>query len=93
MGNATAPGSLTIVGTGIQAGGQVTVEAQAHMEQADKLLFLVADPPRQHRLAEASAPFKGGCQADVAVRAKEAFDQRPADLGTVDEATLVEAGE
>lgn len=44
MGNATAPGSLTIVGTGIQAGGQVTVEAQAHMEQADKLLFLVADP-------------------------------------------------
>ncbi|MFJ7906666.1 SAM-dependent methyltransferase [Kitasatospora sp. NPDC096204] len=42
----TAPktrGSLTVVGTGIGIAGQVTIEARAHMEQADKLLFLVAD--------------------------------------------------
>lgn len=37
-------GSLTIVGTGIKAVGQVTLEAQAHIAQADKVLYLVADP-------------------------------------------------
>ena len=31
-----------IVGTGIEAAGQVTVEARAYIEQADKLFFLVA---------------------------------------------------
>jgi uncharacterized protein YabN with tetrapyrrole methylase and pyrophosphatase domain len=36
--------SLTIVGTGIQVAAQTTVQARAHMEQADKLLYLVADP-------------------------------------------------
>ncbi len=37
------PGSLTIVGTGIQS-GQMTVEAVAHIEYADKVLFLTTDP-------------------------------------------------
>lgn len=37
-------GSLTIVGTGISAVGQTTIEARAHMQKADKLLYLVADP-------------------------------------------------
>lgn len=39
-----APGSLTIVGTGIQFVGQVTLEARAWIEQADKVLFGVTDP-------------------------------------------------
>jgi len=38
------PGSLTIVGTGIQFAGQMTIEARAHIKQAEKVLFLVADP-------------------------------------------------
>lgn len=37
-------GSLTIVGTGIQLGGHLTLAAQAWIKQADKLLFAVADP-------------------------------------------------
>lgn len=37
-------GSLTIVGTGIKAVGQVTLEAQSHIAHADKVLYLVADP-------------------------------------------------
>lgn len=36
-------GSLTIVGTGIQLGGHLTLSAKAWIEQADKLLFAVAD--------------------------------------------------
>jgi Tetrapyrrole (Corrin/Porphyrin) Methylases len=36
-------GSLVVVGTGISV-GQVTIEARAYMEQAEKLLYLVADP-------------------------------------------------
>ena len=43
-----ASGSLVIVGTGISVAGQVTIEARAHMEQADKLLYLVADPATQY---------------------------------------------
>ncbi len=38
------PGSLTVVGTGIQFAGQMTLEARAHIKQAEKVLFLVADP-------------------------------------------------
>ena len=38
------PGSLTIVGTGIQFAGQMTIEARAHIKQAEKVLFLVSDP-------------------------------------------------
>lgn len=37
-------GSLTIVGTGIQLGGHLTLAAKAWIEQADKVLFAVADP-------------------------------------------------
>jgi len=38
------PGSLTVVGTGIQFAGQMTIEARAHIKQAEKVLFLVSDP-------------------------------------------------
>jgi uncharacterized protein YabN with tetrapyrrole methylase and pyrophosphatase domain len=37
-------GSLTIVGTGIQAAGQLTVAAVNCIRQSDKLLYLVTDP-------------------------------------------------
>ena len=38
------PGSLTVVGTGIQFAGQITLEARAYIKQAEKVLFLVNDP-------------------------------------------------
>ncbi len=38
------PGSLTVVGTGIQFIGQLTLEARAHIKQAEKVLFLVSEP-------------------------------------------------
>src|SRR5258708_18617026 len=38
------PGSLTVVGTGIQFIGQITLEARADIKQAEKVLFLVTDP-------------------------------------------------
>jgi uncharacterized protein YabN with tetrapyrrole methylase and pyrophosphatase domain len=38
------PGSLTVVGTGIQFIGQLTLEAHAHIKQAEKVLFLVSEP-------------------------------------------------
>jgi siroheme synthase len=37
-------GSLTVVGTGIRAGVQLTAEARSAIEHADVVLFLVADP-------------------------------------------------
>jgi uncharacterized protein YabN with tetrapyrrole methylase and pyrophosphatase domain len=37
-------GSLIIVGTGIQAAGQITIEACNCIKQADKLLYLVTEP-------------------------------------------------
>jgi hypothetical protein len=37
-------GSLVVVGTGIKAIAQVTREAQYHLETADKLLYVLADP-------------------------------------------------
>ena len=40
-----ARGSLTVVGTGIQLGTQLTAEARACLAQADEVLYLVADPP------------------------------------------------
>jgi precorrin-6B methylase 1 len=45
-----SPGSLTIVGTGIQAGGQITIQARAYIEQADYLFFLVTDPVTERYL-------------------------------------------
>ncbi|WP_437311111.1 SAM-dependent methyltransferase [Sorangium sp. So ce388] len=41
---ATMGGSLIIVGTGIQWGGQMTLAARRAIEQADRVLFAVADP-------------------------------------------------
>ncbi|MEM7112433.1 MAG: SAM-dependent methyltransferase [Chloroflexota bacterium] len=41
---AAKSGSLTIVGTGIQLAGQITLAAKAWIEQAEKVLFVVADP-------------------------------------------------
>lgn len=58
-------GSLTVVGTGIKVAGHTTLEAKAHMEQADKLLYLVADPATRHWIlslnpdAESLQPFYG----------------------------------
>jgi len=37
-------GRLTVVGTGIRAAGQLTIEAIAAMKAADELLYLVTDP-------------------------------------------------
>jgi hypothetical protein len=37
-------GSLTVVGTGIRAIGQITLEAESCIRHAEKLLFLIADP-------------------------------------------------
>jgi uncharacterized protein YabN with tetrapyrrole methylase and pyrophosphatase domain len=37
-------GSLTVVGTGIQLGTQLTAEARACLTEADEVLYLVADP-------------------------------------------------
>src|SRR5689334_21463139 len=37
-------GSLTIVGTGMQANRQTTLEARESIEQAEKVLFLVGSP-------------------------------------------------
>lgn len=58
-----ASGRLVIVGTGIGSIGQVTQEARAFIEQADKVLFLVADPvtsiwiTRLNPTAESLLPF------------------------------------
>ena len=46
--NGEKRGSLTAVGTGIRAVGQLTVEAIAHMRAADKLLYCVGDPIAEH---------------------------------------------
>lgn len=37
-------GALTIVGSGIQAVRQFTVESQQAIKQADKVLFVIPDP-------------------------------------------------
>jgi uncharacterized protein YabN with tetrapyrrole methylase and pyrophosphatase domain len=48
-----AAGSLTVVGTGIRL-SQLTAEARSHIESAEKLLFLVADPVSEAWLAQAN---------------------------------------
>jgi hypothetical protein len=45
-------GRLTVVGTGIKAVAQVTLEAVAHIKQADKLFHLAADQVTSHWLIE-----------------------------------------
>lgn len=37
-------GALTVVGTGIQSPGQLTLEAENHIANADKVFYLVPDP-------------------------------------------------
>jgi hypothetical protein len=45
QGEDEAPGgSLTVVGSGIKAIAQLTAEAKAHVEQAEKVLYAVSDP-------------------------------------------------
>ncbi|NET56219.1 MAG: hypothetical protein F6K47_08580 [Symploca sp. SIO2E6] len=48
-------GSLTIVGTGIQLAGHLTLGAKAWIEQADKVLFALADPVTAKWLQELNA--------------------------------------
>lgn len=48
-------GSLTIVGTGIQLAGQLTLGAKAWIEEADKVLFALADPVTVKWLKELNA--------------------------------------
>ena len=43
-GAAERRGSLVVVGTGIRSAGQLTVEAIAHIQSAEKVLYLVAEP-------------------------------------------------
>lgn len=38
------PGTLTVVGTGYNVAGQVTAEARAHIERADRVFYLLSDP-------------------------------------------------
>jgi hypothetical protein len=58
-------GSLTVVGSGIRAIGHMTLETQAHIKQAEKLLVLVADPLTEKWIndenptAESLKPFYG----------------------------------
>ncbi|HYU75267.1 MAG TPA: SAM-dependent methyltransferase [Ktedonobacteraceae bacterium] len=44
MEQSESSGSLVIVGTGICAFSQITAEARAHIEQSEKVLYLIADP-------------------------------------------------
>ena len=48
-------GSLTIVGTGIQLVGHLTLGAKAWIEQADKVLYALADPVTAKWLEELNA--------------------------------------
>jgi Tetrapyrrole (Corrin/Porphyrin) Methylases len=48
---AEAKGSLVVVGTGYLVGGQMTAEARAHVEKAERFFHLVGDPVTRHWLA------------------------------------------
>ena len=43
-GESARPGTLTVVGTGYNVAGQVTAEARAHIERADRVFYLMSDP-------------------------------------------------
>lgn len=45
-------GALTVVGTGMQAVGQLTIEAECCIKAADKLLYLSSDPVTERYLRE-----------------------------------------
>jgi len=61
-------GSLVVVGTGYLVGGQMTAEARAHIEKAERFFHLVGDPvtrqwiaslnPRAESLADSYVPGK-----------------------------------
>jgi uncharacterized protein YabN with tetrapyrrole methylase and pyrophosphatase domain len=61
-------GSLVVVGTGYSVGGQMTAEARAHIESADRFFHLTGDPvtrrwiaglhPRAESLTDSYAPGK-----------------------------------
>ena len=61
--NGTARGHLVVVGTGIDASRHLTPEARSSIEEAEKVLFLVADVPtavwldRTFKHAESLQPF------------------------------------
>ena len=46
------PGRLVIIGSGIKAIGQFTLEAVAHLRDADRIYFCVADPATELWLLE-----------------------------------------
>ena len=50
-----APGSLTVVGTGIRCVSQITFEARAAIEQADKVLTVALDPLMSRWLTQLNA--------------------------------------
>ncbi len=54
MAKQQSEGSLLVVGTGIQAPNQLTVEACAAIEAADKVFYGVADPITRHQLKQLS---------------------------------------
>src|SRR5215218_8387876 len=45
-------GSLVVIGTGIKTVGQLTVEAIAWMQKADKLLYVVGDPVAKETITQ-----------------------------------------
>ena len=67
------PGSVTIVGTGIRLGTQLTPEARAAIDRADELLHVVADPlaatwlDRLHANARSLTPLydSGGSRHEI----------------------------
>jgi uncharacterized protein YabN with tetrapyrrole methylase and pyrophosphatase domain len=48
--DAEKAGSLTVVGVGIKLAAQTSLEAKAHIEAADKVIFLVTDPGTEYWL-------------------------------------------
>jgi uncharacterized protein YabN with tetrapyrrole methylase and pyrophosphatase domain len=65
-------GSLTVVGSGIQSVGHVTLETQRHIEQADRVFHLLTDPVTEDWLAGLNprAETLVGCYGDGKPRMK-----------------------
>jgi hypothetical protein len=51
-------GRLVIVGSGIRAIGQFTLEARAHIRQADRVYHVVADPATERWIQEQNPEIK-----------------------------------
>lgn len=63
-------GSLVVVGTGIRSVAQTTLEARGHMEEAEKLFYLVAEPVTERwicQLNETAEPLQD-CYAEGKLR-------------------------